>query len=283
MSDKGELFIVGTPIGNLQDISYRGIEVLTNVDMILAEDTRQTNKLLKNYGIRQKTVSCHEHNEDKRISDVHKHLEDGSSIALVSDAGTPLISDPGYKLVSEIKKLGYTVRPIPGPCALVAALSVSGLPSDQFQFKGFLPSKANNRKQIYKDISSYVGTTIFYESVHRIKGSLEDLIEELGIEREIVLAKELTKQYENVIKGTSQEVFQWVNENPDSIKGEYVLLIHGHTPGGNEQELEGAISLLKDLLPLLSLNQAVKVVSKHVGIKKNYLYNIALEFKNENY
>jgi 16S rRNA (cytidine1402-2'-O)-methyltransferase len=280
MSNRGELFIVGTPIGNLKDISYRGIEVLTNVDMILAEDTRQTNKLLKYYGIKQKTMSCHEHNEDKRISDVHKYLDSGSSVALVSDAGTPLISDPGYKLVSEIKRLGYQVRPIPGPCALIAALSVSGLPSDQFQFKGFLPSKAKNRKHIYKDISSYVGTTIFYESVHRIKGSLEDLVDELGIDREIVMAKELTKQYENVIKGTSQEVLQWVNENPDSIKGEYVLLIRGRSLSKDDQELDSAITLLKDLLPLLALNQAVKVVSKHTGIKKNSLYNIALELKN---
>lgn len=280
---KGKLFIVSTPIGNMKDISFRAIDILKEVELILAEDTRHTNKLLANYGIKRKILSCHEFNESDRIKVVLEYLERGDEIALVSDAGTPLISDPGYKLVSELRNLGVCISPVPGPCAFVAALSASGLPSDQFQFKGFLPSKSSHRKKIYEDISDYQGTSIFYESVHRIKSSLEDLVSILGDEREIVLAKELTKQYEFIIKDTSKNVYKWILDNPDKVRGEYVILIHGISVCNIiNKPNDTSITLLKELIPYMPLKRAVKIVSNYTSIKKNALYDMALLLKEEN-
>jgi 16S rRNA (cytidine1402-2'-O)-methyltransferase len=282
MPDQGQLYIVATPIGNLKDITYRAVEILKIVDVVYAEDTRQTRKLLEHYGLKQKIISCHEHNESARVSEVQKYLREGLSVALVSDAGTPLISDPGFRLVTDIKALGFRVTPIPGACALISALSVAGLPSDRFQFCGFLPSKSPNRKKIYEGIKSYTGTTIFYESVHRVLASIKDLNEVLGRDRQVVLAKELTKQYETVIHGSAIELLNWLEGNPDKIRGEYVLLIRGEVSGeSSEENTVATTKLLTTLLAVLPLKQAVKTACEISGKKKNSLYELALGLKDE--
>ena len=277
----GKLYVVATPIGNLKDITLRALEILKTVDLVLAEDTRETKKLLEAHSLQQKIISCHEHNEESRVEEVVSRLEAGESIALVSDAGTPLISDPGYRLVEALRSRKLEVVPIPGACALISALSVSGLPSDRFQFCGFLPAKSSNRQKVYESVSDYSGTTIFYESVHRITASLVDLKTILGADREIVLARELTKQYETILKGSVSEMLDWLEENADKIRGEYVLLIRGKTSNDEDDDKAeiGAKKLIVILLKVLPIKQVAKTASEITGIKKNKLYDWALEIQ----
>ena len=219
----GTLHIVATPIGNLEDITYRAVRILGEVDIIACEDTRQTRKLLERYGISKPLVSYHEHNEAARSEELLGDLLAGKSIALVSDAGTPLIADPGYRLVERAREQGVAVSPIPGPSALLAALSASGLPTDSFHFSGFLPYKKGRRRRLLEQLKSLASTLVFYETPHRILETLEDVAEVLG-PRQVVLAREITKLHEEFLRGTAAELRDALRTRP-SIKGEFTLMI----------------------------------------------------------
>ncbi|MEY8702866.1 16S rRNA (cytidine(1402)-2'-O)-methyltransferase [Francisella philomiragia] len=283
--EKGNLYVVATPIGNLQDITYRAVSILSSVDVILAEDTRMTAKLLTNLNIRgdQKLISCHDFNEESRIEYVKELLGDDNSIALVSDAGTPLISDPGYKIVASLRNSGYKVIPVPGVSALITALSAAGLPSDSFLFKGFLSAKQVKRQQQIRDLQLANATVIIYESVHRIRYLLDDLLEIMP-HNNIVVAKELTKQFEKFVAGSVEEVCDFFKNNPDIIRGEFVVVIDCNNTNdiGDQSNLNVDINdLLKDLLEDMPVKKAVKLVVKLTGAKKNDIYERALEVKKD--
>lgn len=223
---KPTLYIVATPIGNLADMTFRAVEILKSVDCILCEDTRTTKKLLDHYGIKNKTMSYHSHSKLNRVKDIVGMMEEGKSLALVSDAGTPGISDPGVMLVAEMRQhFGerVAISPIPGASALISALSVSGIPAHEFTWKGFVPHK-KGRETFFNDISEISHTVVFYESVHRITKTLESLTEKIP-NRQIVIGRELTKMFEEVVKGTSEEVLAYFHQNPDHLKGEFVVIV----------------------------------------------------------
>lgn len=277
-SEQGILYIVATPIGNLQDISFRAIDILAEVDEIAVEDTRHSKKLLRHFNINTKCISLHEHNERQITLDLLKKLKNGSSIALISDAGTPLMSDPGYFLVKTANNEGVDVRTIPGPCALIAALSVSGLPTDRFCFEGFLPAKSSARVRRLEGLVGEARTLVFYESPHRIMAMLEDFQKIFGLNRNIVLAKELTKIHEVVKSSEIVPLLEWLREDPARQKGEMVVLVEGAKPAhlaGNDD----AKRLLTILLKELPLKQAVKLASQFLDTNKNELYTMALTIK----
>jgi len=279
----GILYVVATPIGNLQDITLRALDVLKHAEIILAEDTRVTGKLLAQLNIKQdqQIISCHDHNEESRIGAIKKSLDDKKIMALVSDAGTPLISDPGYKVVSVLRKDGYSVVPIPGVSAVVTALSVAGLPSDSFLFKGFISAKKTRRQEQLLELKAMNTTVILYESVHRIEYLLADLVE-LMPNMNIVVAKEITKQYEKFVSGTSTDVRQFFIDNKDTVRGEFVVLLDCN--GQDEDTNQIGINtdeLLKELLEELPLKKAVKLTVKLTNAKKNEVYEKALEFKKD--
>lgn len=279
----GILYVVATPIGNLQDITLRALDVLKHAEIILAEDTRVTGKLLTQLNIKQdqQIISCHDHNEESRIDAIKKSLDDKKIMALVSDAGTPLISDPGYKVVSVLRKDGYSVVPIPGVSAVVTALSVAGLPSDSFLFKGFISAKKTRRQEQLLELKAMNTTVILYESVHRIEYLLADLVE-LMPNMNIVVAKEITKQYEKFVSGTSTDVRQFFIDNKDTVRGEFVVLLDCN--GQDEDTNQIGINtdeLLKELLEELPLKKAVKLTVKLTNAKKNEVYEKALEFKKD--
>ncbi|WP_035720397.1 16S rRNA (cytidine(1402)-2'-O)-methyltransferase [Francisella sp. W12-1067] len=281
--EKGILYVVATPIGNLQDITLRAIETLKKVEIILAEDTRVTGKLLSNLNIKnqQKLISCHDFNEEQRIEQVKQLLDDNKNIALVSDAGTPLISDPGYKIVATLRKNGYTIMPIPGVSAVITALSVAGLPSDSFIFKGFLSSKKNKRQQDLESFIKLNSTVIIYESVHRITYLLDDISEVLPA-CNIVVAKELTKQFEQLISGKACEIKKYFVDNPDRLKGEFVILLDCNN--NDQLTVDSSIdqeTFLKELLLELPLKKAVKITTKILDLKKNEVYEKALQLKKD--
>ena len=210
----GNLYIVATPIGNLDDISQRAINTLNTVAWVAAEDTRHSGKLLSHLGISAKMLALHDHNEKQRSATLLQKLQAGEDVALISDAGTPLISDPGYSLVRLCRDAGVRVVPIPGPCALISALCCAGLPTDKFHFIGFLPAKSQQRQNVLSAIPQGVGTLICYETARRIKDCLEDVVKVFGVERELVLAKELTKTFENFVYGTAAQITAWLDEDP---------------------------------------------------------------------
>jgi len=220
----GTLYLVGTPIGNLEDITLRALHTLKDVDLIACEDTRQTMKLLNHYGIEKPTVSYHEHNELTRAAELVVHLEDGDNIALVADAGTPGVSDPGYRLVTLAVRHHIRVVPIPGASAFLSALMASGLPTDSFRFSGFLPAKAGARRTTLETIRKSSRTQIFYEAPHRIVETMRDVVEILGSERHVVIARELTKLHEEFLRGSANDLLKQL-EQRDDIKGEITLLI----------------------------------------------------------
>ncbi len=225
-NNPGKLYVVATPIGNLSDMTFRAVETLKSVDCILCEDTRTTKKLLDHYGIKNKTMSFHSHSKLSRVEDIKKMISEGKNLALVSDAGTPCISDPGVMLVAELQKEFGTeviISPIPGASALISALSVSGFPAHTFTFMGFIPHK-KGRETFFKDIAETSHTVICYESVHRIMKALESLAKIIP-ERQMVVAREITKMFEEIKKGTAQEVFEYFKQNPDKIRGEFVVMI----------------------------------------------------------
>ncbi|GGN07074.1 16S rRNA (cytidine(1402)-2'-O)-methyltransferase [Shewanella putrefaciens] len=277
MDQSVALYIVPTPIGNLGDMSSRAIEVLNQVSLIACEDTRHSGKLLSHFGITTKTIALHDHNERARAQWIVDQLAAGQSIALISDAGTPLISDPGYHLVSHVRQSGFNVIPLPGPCAAITALSASGLPSDRFSFEGFLPSKEKARADKLLALKEDPRTLIFYESPHRIEHSLTTMVEVLGGERHVVMAREVTKTFETFLSGPVSEVLATVSTDPNQQKGEIVLMVHGYHLNDDEAIPTVAINTLKLLCEELPLKKAAAIAAQIHGLKKNALYKYGLE------
>ncbi|WP_372982534.1 16S rRNA (cytidine(1402)-2'-O)-methyltransferase [Marinobacter sediminum] len=278
---QGVLYIVATPIGNLDDLSSRAVSVLNRVDVVAAEDTRHSGRLLQHLGLHKRLIALHDHNERDRAGSLLQELESGRSVALISDAGTPLISDPGYVLVREARSRGLKVSPIPGACALVAALSAAGLPTDRFLFVGFLPAKRSGRRAALEQQVRETATLVFYESPHRILDAVSDIAAVFGEEREIVLGRELTKTFETFYSGSVAEVLATLEADPHGTKGEFVVMIHGAEPVISDEDA-GALDvdrLLKLLLPELPVKKVAKLVAELSGRPKNELYQRALELK----
>ena len=275
----GSVFIVATPIGNLRDISERAIETLKKVDLILAEDTRHAGILLSHHGISSPTRSFHEHNEEGLVSNIITQLQGGRSIALISDAGTPLISDPGYRLVSEAVKHGITVSPIPGACAITASLSASGLATDRFCFEGFLPAKSHGRNQRLTMLKDEPRTLIFYESSHRIIDCLGAIHNNLGDDRQICVAREISKKFETFYHGNAQGVLQQLTDGPQHQKGEFVVIVSG-AKGAGDAEFIKATHLLTQLIAYMPLKKASQIAAQTFNCNRNQLYEAGLKMKN---
>lgn len=272
----GTLYVVATPIGNLEDITLRALRILREVDQIACEDTRQTRKLLDRHGISKPLVSYHEHNEHARAGELLRELEAGKNIAVVSDAGTPLIADPGYRLVAQARAHGVTVSPIPGPSALVSALSASGLATDSFFFGGFLPAKTTQRRKTLEQMKGYPATLVFYEAPHRILETLEDIGEVLG-PRRVTVARELTKIHEEFLSGEVSQLRAALAQRP-SIKGEITLMIgKSDSPAGDLMPMEAAFDrLLEAGMPRM---EAMKTVARERGLSKREVYEKLAEKK----
>lgn len=277
-SSVGTLFVVATPIGNLDDISARALRVLREVSLIAAEDTRHSARLMQHFGISTPLAACHEHNERDQGGRFLAKLEAGEDVALISDAGTPLISDPGFHLVRQARAAGVPVVPVPGACALIAALSAAGLPSDRFVFEGFLPAKAAARRGRLALLKEESRTLIFYEAPHRILECIEDMEAAFGGDRQAVLARELTKTFETLKGLPLAELRAWVAVDSNQQRGECVVLVEGwQAPEGNEALSAEALRVLDLLLAELPLKRATAVAAEITGVRKNLLYQAALE------
>ena len=277
----GKLYVVATPIGNLADISFRAVETLKQVDLIAAEDTRHVKLLLNHYGISNKVVSFHQHNEEKAAAYLLEKLRDGLSIALVSDAGTPLLSDPGMPLVRRVKDAGLDVVPIPGACALIAALSAAGLPVTQFSFEGFLPRTSSARKAFFTEKSTSPTTWVFYESSHRILAALQDMATILPPDRQIVIARELTKLHETIVNTSLSEAVDLVAGDDNMRKGEFVVIVDGAAKISKEADGISAeeIRILAVLMRECSTKTAVEMAVEITGARKKLLYQVALDLE----
>lgn len=274
----GTLYVVATPIGNLQDMTPRALEVLKAVSLIAAEDTRHSGRLLQHFGIQTPTTACHDHNERGKSQQLVERLLAGEDLALISDAGTPLISDPGYHLVRQAREAGVRICPVPGPCALIAALSAAGLPSDRFTFEGFLPAKAHGRRQRIQELAGEPRTWMLYEAPHRLLECLEDMLELLGPTRQVVLARELTKTFETIKGAPLGELVEWVRADADQQRGECVLIVEGAPQVTDGDALDPAAERVLDiLLTELPVKQAAALAAQITGLKKNRLYQLALE------
>jgi 16S rRNA (cytidine1402-2'-O)-methyltransferase len=278
-TESGVLYIVATPIGNLQDISQRAIDVLRGVSVVAVEDSRHSRTLFQHFGIHTPMLALHEHNERERTDSVLSRLLAGEAVALISDAGTPLISDPGFVLVRAARAAGIRVVPLPGACALIAALSVAGLPTDHFRFEGFLPTRQAARRERLQQLADDAATLVCYESCHRIVESLQDMAELLGEGRQATVARELTKTYETVQSGTLATLCQWVAGDAHQQKGEFVVVVQGAPPGSDELDA-AARRALAVLLAELPLKQAAALAAKITGQPKNRLYEYGLTLKN---
>ncbi|MCQ4346043.1 16S rRNA (cytidine(1402)-2'-O)-methyltransferase [Pseudomonas stutzeri] len=278
MNAPGTLYVVATPIGNLEDISARALRVLREVRLIAAEDTRHSARLLQHFGIDTPLTACHEHNEREQGSRLVQRLLEGEDLALISDAGTPLISDPGYHLVRNARAAGVRIVPVPGACALIAALSASGLASDRFVFEGFLPARSSGRRQRLQALAEEPRTLIFYEAPHRLLECLADLRELFGAERPALLARELTKTFETLKGAPLGELHAWVAGDANQQRGECVLLVEGwQAPQGEEAVGAEALRVLDLLLAELPLKRAAALAAEITGVRKNLLYQQALE------
>lgn len=275
------LYIVATPIGNLGDITLRAIETLKNVDLIAAEDTRHSGMLLQHLAIQAKLFPLHDHNEQQKAALLVEKLKSGLSIALISDAGTPLINDPGYHLVKICHEQHINVVPIPGACAAITALSVSGLPTDRFCYEGFLPAKSKARIDTLMQLQQESRTLVFYESTHRLLASLQDMQHVFGDQRTIVLAKELTKTWETVVHLPIIQLIHWLTEDENRQKGEFVLIVDGYQKAQDATFDPQAIALFERLQQELPLKKAAAIVADLYGLKKNQLYQLALDEKAE--
>jgi 16S rRNA (cytidine1402-2'-O)-methyltransferase len=276
---KGSLYIVATPIGNMGDMTERAQKTLTDVDVIAVEDTRRSGQLLRNFEISTAMIAVHEHNERKICDSLLDRIEKGENIALISDAGTPLLSDPGYFLVNQARVRDINVVPIPGVSAVITALSVAGLPTDRFVFEGFLPAKSAARQQKLEKLKDDMRTVIFYEAPHRIVEMLKDCQLVFGGQRKVVLARELTKTFETVHGDTLDALIPWVEADENQRKGEFVVLIHGAAArediGVDAESERILLVLLKDL----PVKQAAALAANITGLKKNALYQFALDLK----
>lgn len=275
ITSSGALYVVATPIGNLEDITLRALRILREADLIVAEDTRHTGQLLRHFEIDKPLLSLHEHNERNRLEQVVALLEQGKKIALVSDAGTPLISDPGFPLVRELRRRGLPVIPIPGPSSVLAALSVAGLPTGRFVFEGFLPAKGAARREQLRALASEERTLIFFESSHRVVETLADMIAALGGERLAVIARELTKRFEDIQSATLGELAEWLRADANRTRGEFVMLVAG-APAVTEVDTPENRRLLTALLAELPVSRAVVVAARLTGLRKKALYDFAL-------
>ncbi|MDO4697766.1 MAG: 16S rRNA (cytidine(1402)-2'-O)-methyltransferase [Pasteurellaceae bacterium] len=272
----GILYIVATPIGNLQDISQRALSTFEQVDLIAAEDTRHSGLLLSHYGIKKPFFALHDHNEQQRAAVLVEKLQQGQHIALISDAGTPLISDPGFHLVRHCRQAGIQIVPIPGACAAITALCASGIASDRFCFEGFLPAKSKGRCDKLRELADESRTLIFYESTHRILDTLADMQTVWGDARYLVMARELTKTWETIVGATVGELIEWLKQDSNRIKGEIVLVVEGK-PQSSEQTISPqAVRLLALLANELPLKKAAAIVAETFGEKKNELYQYGL-------
>jgi 16S rRNA (cytidine1402-2'-O)-methyltransferase len=275
----GTLFVVATPIGNREDLSPRALDVLSRVTLIAAEDTRHSGRLLRQQGIATATMSLHEHNEPQAMGRVLQRLQAGDDVALISDAGTPLISDPGFNLLRACREEDIPVSPVPGPTAMIAALSVAGLPTDRFCFEGFLPRQSAARRERLQGLADADITLLFYESCHRVADSLADLAAVFGAERPAAMARELTKLHETVLRGTLAELAARVAADPDQQRGEIVLVVGGapaRPAVALPQEVEKLLAVLVAELPV---KQAAALAAQWSGLKKNLLYRRAQELK----
>ncbi|MFL9814650.1 16S rRNA (cytidine(1402)-2'-O)-methyltransferase [Stutzerimonas sp. VN223-3] len=281
-SATGTLYVVATPIGNLEDISARALRVLAEVTLIAAEDTRHSARLLQHFGIATPLAACHEHNERDEGGRFIERLLAGDDVALISDAGTPLISDPGYHLVRRARAAGMQVVPLPGACALIAALSAAGLPSDRFIFEGFLPAKQAARRTRLEYLKEEPRTLIFYEAPHRILECLQDLELVFGAERPAVLGRELTKTFETLKGLPLKELRAWVESDSNQQRGECVLVVGGwQAPQGGDAVDAHVRRVLQLLLAELPVKRAAAVAAEITGVRKNLLYQLALEDKNQ--
>jgi 16S rRNA (cytidine1402-2'-O)-methyltransferase len=280
-SKQGVLYIVATPIGNLGDLSPRAVEVLGRADLVAAEDTRHSGRLLQHLGLHKPMISLHDYNERDRIDSVLDRLAGGAHIALISDAGTPLISDPGYVLVREARERGLPVSPIPGACALIAALSVAGLPTDRFRFEGFLPSKRSARTAALETLADETATLIFYESPHRILETAATLAEVMGADRPVALARELTKAFETFYTGSAAAVCEQLAADPYGAKGEFVVMVQGATTRADVEPSLDVDKFLRLMMAELPVKKVAKLGAELTGRSRNELYQRALELKSD--
>ncbi|MEE4308773.1 16S rRNA (cytidine(1402)-2'-O)-methyltransferase [Pseudomonas alliivorans] len=281
-STPGSLYVVATPIGNLDDMSVRALKVLREVALIAAEDTRHSSRLMQHFGISTPLAACHEHNERDEGSRFITRLLAGDDVALISDAGTPLISDPGYHLVRQARAAGVPVVPVPGACALIAALSAAGLPSDRFIFEGFLPAKAVGRKARLEQVKEEPRTLIFYEAPHRILECLQDMERVFGAGRPALLAREITKTFETLKGLPLGELRAFVEADSNQQRGECVVLVAGWTPPEDEDVIGAEARRILDLLlEEMPLKRAAALAAEITGVRKNLLYQVALDKQKE--
>ncbi|MFT6986730.1 MAG: 16S rRNA (cytidine1402-2'-O)-methyltransferase [Psychromonas sp.] len=271
-----KLYIVATPIGNMSDITYRAIEILQQVDLVAAEDTRHSGKLLKYYQIKKPMFPLHDHNERERGKVLIEKIQSGQSVALISDAGTPLISDPGYHLVNECREAGVDIVPIPGPSAVITALSAAGLPTDRFSFEGFLPAKEKGKQDKLKALIEETRTMVFYESPRRVTDTVAQIVNIFGADRKIVIARELTKTFESFYALPASEMVDWLNQDTNHCRGEFVLMVAGAQKDEESipQVALNTLALLKEQLPL---KKAAALTAQIHDQKKNELYKWGLD------
>ena len=273
----GTLFVVATPIGNLQDLTPRALQVLRDVSLIAAEDTRHSARLMQHFGIATPMTACHDHNERDKGQRLVERMLAGDDIALISDAGTPLISDPGFHLVRQAREAGIKVSPVPGACALIAALSAAGMPSDRFAFEGFLPAKAHGRQQRLQALLEEPRTWLVYEAPHRLLDCLRDMQQVLGAQRRVLLARELTKTFETLHAAPLDELVAWVAADADQQRGECVLVVEGAPEPEADEVSAQALHVLDLLLAELPVKRAARLAAEITGVRKNLLYQVALE------
>ena len=276
---ENQLYVVATPIGNLADITIRAQEVLESVDIIAAEDTRHTKRLLNHLGINKPLMAAHDHNESGAAEQIVARLKDGQNVALVSDAGTPLIADPGFHVAKHVAEAGFNIVPVPGACAVITALCAAALPTDRFIFDGFLPPKSKGRKDYFATLKNEERTLVVYESPHRILDSLKDLNDVLGADKELVVARELTKTFETFLRGSVQSIQEAMEADSNQQRGEFVVMIRGAIAKKKLEVSQEALDLTLLLAEELPLKQAAGLAAKHTGYKKNQLYQLALEAK----
>ena len=272
MSQSG-LYVVATPIGNLEDFSYRAVRILSEADLIAAEDTRHSRVLLSHYGITTPMQALHEHNEEQAVAGILDRIRNGDAVALISDAGTPLISDPGYRLICAARDAGLPVFSVPGPSAITAALSIAGLPPDRFAFEGFLPSKPAARKKKLQELLSEMRTLVFFESSHRIEATIQDMAEIFGEQRLAAVCRELTKKFETVIRSSLAEISKQLAADNNQTRGEFVVIVNGYQ-GNEDQALLNAHKVALELLEYLTASQAARVAAKLNDVPRRQVYQL---------
>ena len=271
------LYVVPTPLGNLSDMTPRGIEVLRQVGWIACEDTRHSAPLLRHFGIEARLLAAHEHNEESAAQQIVSRLNAGESVALISDAGTPAVSDPGARIVARVRAAGYRIVPLPGPCAAITALSASGLTEPHFLFYGFLPAKAKQREDALRELAALPYTLVFYEAPHRVVDTVDALLAIFGTARTLVMARELTKLFESIHACPLGEAPEWLREDTNRQRGEFVLMVSGAPPSVDEGDAERVLQLLLD--EGLPVKQAARLAHGITGVAKNTLYDLALRLK----